>query len=277
MLREVATRAGHGRGRRQPRLTRRGRDRVLGPSEWDKFLSPEPPLDDPVPVAESRTSADVPTAVPDLVVILEALLDVKDIALSDADEVAHLRSALSGVDRSTSIATWPRAEPYAMMEWREGVLSRAAQSDVAAAILHALEPYHVLIRKAHPARPVVIARLSADRVTAVRQGAGMRAWSDQMEQIVTSDGVELGEWLRYWITVRSSAGTQEDTVTWLRKVAARAQAGSEGAVRVMESIRQRDQTLAALSAAAARAAVFVVRVPRAAPRPAHRASVNHVE
>ena len=250
---------------------------MLGPSEWDKFLSPEPPLDDPVPVAESGTSVNVPTPVPDLVVILEALLDVRDIALSDADEVAHLRSALSGVDRSTSIATWPRAEPYAMTEWREGVLSRAAQSDVAAAILHALEPYHVLIRKAHPARPVVIARLSADRVTAVRQGAVMRAWSDQMEQIVTSDGVELGEWLRYWITVRSSAGTQEDTVTWLRKVAARAQAGSEGAVRVMESIRQRDQTLAALTAAAARAAVFVVRVPRAAPRPAHRLSVNHVE
>jgi hypothetical protein len=252
---------------------------VLGPSEWDKFLSPEPPPDDPVATAESGTTADAPAAVPDLVVILEALLDVKDIAVSDADEVTHLRSALSGVDRSASIATWPRAEPYAVTEWRQGVLSRAAQRDVAAAILHALEPYHALIRKADPARPVSVARLPADRVTAVRQGAVLRAWSDQMEQIVTGDGVELGEWLRYWITVRSSAGTQEDTVTWLRKVAARAQAGSAGAARVMESIRQRDQTLAALAAAAARGGVFVVRVPGFLPprAPGDRASVTRVE
>src|SRR5262245_18553431 len=130
MLREVAGRAGHGRGRRRPRLTRRGHDRVLGPSEWDKLLSPGPPADDPIPAVEGGAAAgDVPAAVPDLVVILEALLDVKNIARSDADEAAHLRSALSGVDRSASIATWPRAEPYAMAKWRQGVLSRAAQSD----------------------------------------------------------------------------------------------------------------------------------------------------
>ena len=236
-------------------------------SECDKFMEPEKR-----PESQAFTPAGGPegfeadeAVVPELVVILEALLDVRDIVLSDGDEASHLRSALSRVDRDTSIATWPRAEPPAITEWRQGVLRRAALSDVAAALLHALEPYHALIRKADPTRPVSALRLPAERVTAVRQDAVMRAWSDQVEQIVARDGVELGEWLRYWITVRSSAGTQQDTVSWLRKVAARAQAGSEGAARVMESIRQRDQALAALSAGAARAAVFVVRVPGFAP------------
>ena len=122
--------------------------------------------------------------VPELVVILEALLDVRDIVLSDGDEVSHLRRALARVDRETSIATWPRAEPPAMTEWRQGVLRRAARSDVAAAILHALEPYHALIRRADPSRPVVVLHLPADRVTAVRQRAVMSAWCEQMEQMV---------------------------------------------------------------------------------------------
>ena len=100
---------------------------------------------------------------------LEALLDVRDIVLSDGGEVSHLRSALARVDRDTSIATWPRAEPPAMTEWRQGVLRRAARSDVAAAILHALEPYHALIRRADLSRPVAVLHLPTDRVTAVRR------------------------------------------------------------------------------------------------------------
>ena len=107
--------------------------------------------------------------VPELIVILEALLDVRDIVLSDGDEVSLLRSALARVDRDTSIATWPRAEPPAMTEWRQGVLRRAARSNVAAAILHALEPYHALIRRADLSRPVAVLHLPTERVTAVRR------------------------------------------------------------------------------------------------------------
>ena len=179
--------------------------------EWEKFVSPEE-----WPESLAAPSGDGPTerggdevVVTDLVVTLEALLDVRDIVVSDGDEVSHLRGALARVDRATSIATWPQAEPPAITEWRQGVLRRAPQSDVAAAILHALEPYHALLRRVDPARPVAVLQVPAGRVTAVRQDAVMRAWSDQVEQIVARDGVELGEWLRYWITVRSSAGTQE--------------------------------------------------------------------
>ncbi len=204
---------------------------------------------------------------PELAVILEALLDVRDIVLSDGDEVLHLRSALARVDRDTSIATWARAEPVPMTEWRQGVLRRAAQSDVAAAILHALEPYHALILRVDPSRPVVVLQLAADRVTAVRRRAVMSAWCEQMEQMVARDRVELGEWLRYCITAHSCTGTQEDLIAWQERVIGRAEADSEGAARVLESIRQRDQAMAALAADAAQPAV-VVHVPGVAPRSA---------
>lgn len=227
-------------------------------SEWDKFVTPESPASTP---GGPKGGEDDEVVVSELAVILEALLDVKDIVLSDGDEVSQLRTALARVNRETSIATWPRAEPPAMTAWRQGVLRRAARSDVAAAILHALEPYHALIRRADPTRPVVVLQLPADRVTAVRQHAVMSAWSEQMEQIVARDGVELGEWLRYWITAHSSAGTQEDTITWQQRVTRRAEAGSEAAARVIESIRQRDQAMAALAAGAPQTAVFVVHVP----------------
>jgi len=233
----------------------------------DTFMAPEG-----LPEGRASTPAGGPEGgeadegvVPELVVILEALLDVRDIVLSDGDEVLHLRSALARVDRDTSIATWPRAEPPAMTEWRQGVLQRAARSDVAAAILHALEPYHALIRRADPSRPVVVLHLPADRVTAVRQRAVMSAWCEQMEQMVARDGVELGEWLRYCITAHSSAGTQEDMMAWEQRVIRRAEADSEAAARVLESIRQRDRAMAALAADAARPAVFVVHVPSVAP------------
>jgi hypothetical protein len=239
-------------------------------SEWDKFVTPEerPASPASTPGGGPKGGEAGEVVVPELAVILEALLDVKDVVLSDGDEVSQWRSALARVDRETSIATWPRAEPPAMIEWRRGVLRRAARSDVAAAILHALEPYHALIRRADPTRPVVVRRLPADRVTAVRQHAVMSAWSEQMEQIVAGDQVELGEWLRYWITVRSSAGTQEDTITWQRRVAKRAEAGSEAAARVVDSVRQRDQAMAALAAGADPPAVFVVHVPGVAPQTA---------
>jgi hypothetical protein len=236
--------------------------------EWDELVSPEERSESaaPAPGGEPKGAEADEAVVPELVVILEALLDVKDIALSDGDEVLQLRSALARVNRETSIATWPRAEPPAITEWRQGVLRRSAQSDVAAAILHALEPYHALIRRADPTRPAVVRRLPADRVIAVRQRAVMSAWSEQMEQIVARDRVELGEWLRYWITARSSAGTREDDfITWQQKVTRRAEAGSEAAARVIESIRQRDQAMAALAAGAAPPAVFVVHVPGVAP------------
>lgn len=208
--------------------------------------------------------------VPELVVILEALLDVRDIVLSEGDEVSHLRSALTRVDRETSIATWPRAEPPAMTEWRQGVLRRAAESDVAAAILHALEPYHTLMRRADPTRPVVRLQLAADRVAAVRQRAVMSAWCEQMEQMVARDEVELGDWLQYCITAHSSTGTREDMIAWQERVIGRAEADSEATARVSESIRQRDQAIAALAADAARSPVFVVHVPGVAPRSASR-------
>jgi hypothetical protein len=224
---------------------------------------PENPASTPAGGPEGGEAEEV--VAPDLVVILEALLDVRDIVLSDADEVLHLMIALARVDRDTSIATWPQAEPPAITEWRQGVLQRAAQSDVAAAILHALEPYHALIRRADPTRPVVVLQLAADRVTAVRQRAVMSAWCEQMEHMVARDAVELGEWLRYCITAQSSTGTQEDMVAWEQRVIRRAEADSEAAARVLESIRQRDRAMAALAADAARPAVFVVHVPGVAP------------
>ena len=234
------------------------RDEVVSPEERSESASP-------TPGGEPKGAEADEAVVPELVVILEALLDVEDVALSDGDEVLQLKSALARVNRATSISTWPRAEPPAMTEWRQGVLRRAARSDVAAAILLALEPYHALIRSADPARPVVVLQLPADRVIAVRQRAVMSAWSEQMEQIVARDGVELGEWLLYSMTVHSSAGTrEEDFITWQQKVTRRAEAGSEAAARVIESIRQRDQAMAALAAGAAPPAVFVVHVPGAA-------------
>ena len=239
-------------------------------SEWDTFMAPEerPEIPASTPGGAPKSGAADEVVVPELIVILEALLDVRDIVLSDGDEVLHLRSALARVDRDTSIATWPRAEPPAMTEWRQGVLQRAARSDVAAAILHALEPYHALIRRADPSRPVVVLHLPADRVTAVRQRAVMSAWCEQMEQMVARDGVELGEWLRYCITAHSSAGTQEDMIAWEQRVIRRAEADSEAAVRVLESIQQRNRVMAALAADAVRPAVFVVHVPGVAPRSA---------
>jgi hypothetical protein len=237
-------------------------------SEWDKFVAPEEWPGSPSPLSAGRPTGGEADAVSDLAVTLEALLDVRDIVLSDVDEASHLRSALARVNRETSIATWPRGEPPAMTEWRQGVLRRAPQSDVAAAILHALEPYHALIRSADPTRPVVVLQLPADRVTAVRQHAVMSAWSAQMEQIVARDGVELGEWLRYWITAHSSVGTREDIIAWQQRVTRRAEAGSEAAARVIESIRQRDQAMAALATGAPRPDVFVVHVPGFAPQTA---------
>jgi hypothetical protein len=96
----------------------------------------------------------------------------------------------------------------------------------------------------------------------------MSAWCEQMEQMVARDAVELGEWLRYCITVHSSVGTEEDVIAWQERVIRRAEADSEVAARVLESIRQRDQAMAALAADAARLAVFVVHVPGVAPRSA---------
>ena len=241
-------------------------------SECDKFMEPEkrPESQASTPAGGPEGFEDDKIVVPELVVILEALLDVRDIVLSDGDEAPHLRSALARVDRDTSIATWPWAEPPAITEWRQGVLRRAARSDVAAAILHALEPYHILIRRADPTRPVVVLQLPADRVTAVRQRAVMSAWCEQMEQMVARDTVELGEWLRYCITAHSSTGAQEDMIAWEQRVIRRAEADSEAAARVLESIRQRDQAMSALAADAVRPepAVFVVHVPGVAPRPA---------
>jgi hypothetical protein len=243
---------------------------VLVASEWAKFMTPEerPERRASTPAGGPEGGEAEGVVVPELVVILEALLDVRDIVLSDVDEVLHLMIALARVDRDTSIATWPRAEPPAITEWRQGVLQRAAQSDVAAAILHALEPYHALIRTADPTRPVVVLQLAADRVIAVRQRAVMSAWCEQMEQMVVRDGVELGEWLRYCITAHSSTGTQEDMMAWEQRVIRRAEADSEAAARVLESIRQRDRAMAALAADAGRPAVFVVHVPGVAPRSA---------
>ena len=133
---------------------------------------------------------------------------------------------------------------------------------------------------ADPTRPVVVLHLPVDRVTAVRQRAVMSAWCEQMEQMVARDGVELGEWLRYCITAHSSTGTQEDVIAWEQRVIRRAEADSEAAARVLESIRQRDRAMVALAADAARPAVFVVHVPGVAPRsapPGHRSPVPHVE
>ena len=253
-----------------PIAARPATGRVLVASEWDDFVAPEerPEMPASAPGGAPTGGEADEVVVSELVVILEALLDVRDIVLSDEDEVSHLRSALARVDRDTSIATWPRAEPPAMTEWRQGVLRRAAQSDVAAAILHALEPYHALILWADPTRPVVVLQLAADRVIAVRQRAVMSAWCEQMEHMVARDGVELGEWLRYCITAHSSAGTQEDVIAWEQRVVRRAEADSEAAARVLESIRQRDQAMAALAADAASPAVFVVHVPGVAPRSA---------
>src|SRR5207249_4086518 len=82
----------------------------------------------------------------DLAVTLEVWLDVKDIALQDAAELFHLKDAFARVDRGSSVGSWPAAEPVAMTEWRRGLVRRAPRSDVAAAILHALQPYPTLTR-----------------------------------------------------------------------------------------------------------------------------------
>ena len=68
---------------------------------------------------------------PDLIVILEVMLDVKDIAQLDPEEVIQLWNALGQVDREASIASWSQTEPQAIWAWRQGVLRRAPMSDVA--------------------------------------------------------------------------------------------------------------------------------------------------
>ena len=237
-------------------------------SEWDKFIvAPRDAL------AEARLGGDVTGAsraadtdrivVPELVVTLEVLLDVKDIAVLDIVELWQLKIALTRVDRDASIASWPRAEPAAVTEWRLGVLGRTRRSGVAAAILHALEPYHALVCLAIPTLPIVTVRLPAARVSTIRCHAIMMAWFEHMKDIVARDAAEHGAWHRYWTTMTSPMGTQEHSIRWQGGVKERAEAGSEVAGRVADSIRQRDEAMAAIDRAAAHRDIIVVRVPGA--------------
>ena len=192
---------------------------------------------------------------------LETLLDAKDIAVLDIVELWQLKTALVRVDRDTSLASWPRAEPSAVTEWRQGVFRRAPRSDVAAAILHALEPYHALVRLAAPKLPIVTVRLPAARVTTIRRHAVMMAWRELMRDIVTRDGDEHALWHRYWTTITSPGGTQEHSLRWQDGVRARAEAGSEVARRMADSIRQRDHAMAGIDGTAAHLDTIEAHVP----------------
>ena len=222
---------------------------------WDKFIVPPP--DAGAPAAAPGKKSDFPP----IVVTVEVLLDVKDIARLDLVELWPLQCALERVDREISVASWPQAEPAAITEWRRGVARRAPRSGVAAAILHALEPYHRQLRQADSTLPLAEIRLPAGRVIGIRRNAVMMAWLDQVKRIVMSDRTEQAVWLDYWIAISGLAGTREHTVAWLSGVSRRAQAGSSVAARVIESIAQRDAAMAAIARAGDAGDPIVVRAP----------------
>jgi hypothetical protein len=181
--------------------------------------------------------------------------------VADIGELSHLKSAFARVDRNSSILSWAAAEPPAMTDWRRGLVLRVARSDVAAAILHALAPYHELLRQAAPTRVAAELRLPAGRVATVRRAAIMRAWLDHVRQIVSGDHAELGSWTRYWSAVSAPTGTREDSLAWQREVEARAGRGSPIAARVLEAVSERNDALHALDRKTARRTVIRVRVP----------------
>ena len=130
-----------------------------------------------------------------------------------------------------------------------------------AAILHALQPYHTLMRRARPTLPGVVVRVPAERVATVKRTALMAAWFEQMRQIVSRDPAERSLWTRYWVTMGARPGTREGSLEWRREVAERARCGSEVAARMIEAIRHRDDALAALARLAAHRAVIPLDVP----------------
>ena len=213
-------------------------------TDWDKFVVP--PEDDATPGSPESSWSKSDSGLPELVVTLEVLLDVRDIARLDMAELWPLKRALSRVDRDASVTSWAVDEPAPITEWRAGVARRASSSDVAGAILHALEPYHALMRRAQGGEPGVPVHLSIDRVMPIRRNAVMLAWFEQIKQVVGRDGAEREAWLRYWIAVNASTGTREDTARWHRGVRARAAAGSEVARSVLDSVTVRDRTMAQL-------------------------------
>ena len=217
-------------------------------SEWAKFIAP---ADDGTPHARPAhdalaTDTGLGAFESDLFVTLEVWLDVKDIALQDTAELAELKRTLAGVDREMSVGSWPAAEPPAVRQWRADLVRRAWQSDVAAAILHALAPYHALMRRADPGQPVTVAHVPTRRVVAIRRVAVMTAWFEQMREIAARDPIERSAWMRYWITIGSRTGTRQDSAEWQREVQARAERGSAVAARIVEAVRRRDQAMAAL-------------------------------
>ncbi len=236
-------------------------DLELVSSEWDKFMAPPErgtgggPRRSPAPPDPEDGS------VSDLVVILEAMLDVKDIVQLEPDEATQFRNALAHFDREASIGSWSRAEPAALRAWRRGVVRRAATNDVAAAIVHALMPYHALLRTTAPASAFVTLHLPAMRVAIVRRRAVMTAWFEQMTQIAACDPFEQGAWMRYWIIVSSPMGTRADTITWLRGVEFRSRNGSDVALRVLEAVQQRDEAMRVIDHATAEIDWIEVEVP----------------
>ena len=243
-------------------------------SEWAKFLVSREHL------VTARTCADTSAAGPPperaharpaaeiaLVVTLEVLLDVRDIARLAMAELRPLQRALSHVDREVSIASWSRAEPAAITAWRRGLVRRMRMNDVAGAILHALEPYHALLREANPARPTVAVGLPAARVASIRRNAVMMAWFRQMRRIIDRDPVERGAWVRYWLSVTSPMGTFQDTILWQRGARQRADTGSEAARRVVETVLERDRTLEEIDRATLLSDAIVIHVPGITRRP----------
>ena len=212
-------------------------------ADWDKFVVPE---DDGTLGSPRFSRSKSDAGLPELVVTLEVLLDVRDIARLDMAELWPLKRALSRVDGDAPVTSWAVDEPAAITEWRSDVARRARASDVAGAILHALEPYHALMRRAQEGEPGVPVHLSIDRVMPIRRNAVMLAWFEQIKQVVARDGAEREAWLRYWIAVNASTGTREDTAHWHRGVRARAAAGSAVARSVLESVTVRDRTMAQL-------------------------------
>jgi hypothetical protein len=89
----------------------------------------------------------------------------------------------------------------------------------------------------------------------------MMAWFEHMRDVVARDGAELGAWHRYWTTITSPRGTQDHSIRWQSGVNERAEAGSEVARRVLDSIWQRNQAMAGIDRAAAHPDTIVAQVP----------------
>src|SRR5262245_54230999 len=222
--------------------------------EWERFMAVRAPLEEAVPPEDGDTSP------PGIAIVMEALLDTRDIVQLDERERWEFTAALARVDRQVSLASWPASEPASITAWRRGVLRRARHSDTAAAIVHALEGYHALLRAAQPTRATAAIPLSLDRVVAVRRNAVVRAWIEQTKQIVALDLLEHVAWTRYWSTVNSRVGTREDTRQWQRGLQKRAQAGSSVAMRIVDGIRHRDAVMAAMQRLAGGSGTIIVHV-----------------